>query len=72
MKDLQRVKAIGEQLLALSVELLRLFDMDEQERIALIERAKKTASVRLFPFRTVRRTKKATKNVQAFILLKRR
>lgn len=46
MKDLQRVKAIGEQLLALSVELLRLFDTDEQERNALIERAKKTASAR--------------------------
>ena len=46
MKDLQRVKAIGEQLLALSVELLRLFDTDEQEQNALIERAKKTASAR--------------------------
>lgn len=46
MKDLQKVKAIGEQLLALSVELLRLFDMDEQERNALIEQAKKTVVVR--------------------------
>ena len=42
MKDLQKVKAIGEQLLDLSVELLQLFDTDEQERYALIERAKKT------------------------------
>ena len=46
MKDLQKVKAIGEQLLALSVELLRLFDTDEQERNALIERAKKTVAER--------------------------
>ena len=61
MKDLQRFKAIGEQLLALSVELLRLFDTDEQERNALIERAKKTVAARLFPFRTARRTKKTAK-----------
>ncbi len=46
MNDLQKVKAIGEQLLALSVELLRLFDTDEQERGALIERAKKTVAER--------------------------
>lgn len=46
MKDLQQVKAIGEQLLALSVELLRLFDTDEQERNALIERAKKTVTAK--------------------------
>lgn len=57
MQDLQKVKAIGEQLLALSVELLRLFDTDEQERNALIERAKKTASVKLYSFRTARRIK---------------
>ncbi len=41
MKDLQKVKAIGEQLLALSVELLRSIDTDEQERAALIESVKK-------------------------------
>lgn len=46
MNDLQQVKTIAEQLLALSVELLRLFDTDEQERNALIERAKKTVSAR--------------------------
>lgn len=69
MKDLQKVKAIGEQLLALSVELLQLFDTDEQERYALIERAKKT--VKLYRFQTKRR-KRTKKSVQAFILLKRR
>lgn len=57
MQDLQKVKAIGEQLLALSVELLRLFDTDEQERGALIERAKKTVSEKLYRFRTARRIK---------------
>ncbi len=61
MNDLQKVKTIAEQLLALSVELLRLFDTDEQERNALIERAKKTASARLFPFRTARRRTNTTK-----------
>ena len=51
MKDLQKVKAIGEQLLALSVELLRHIDTDENERAALIESVKKTA-VKLFSFQT--------------------
>ncbi len=46
MNELQKVKTIAEQLLALSVELLRLFDTDEQERGALIERAKKTLAER--------------------------
>ncbi len=46
MHDLQKVKTIAEQLLALSVELLRLVDTDEQEQNALIERAKKTVAVR--------------------------
>ncbi|MDE6868971.1 MAG: hypothetical protein K2J83_07530 [Clostridia bacterium] len=51
MKDLQEVKAIGEQILALSVELLRLFDTDDQERAALIESVKKTPSEKYFTFR---------------------
>lgn len=51
MKDLQKVKAISEQLLALSVELLRHIDTDENERAALIESVKKTA-VKLFSFQT--------------------
>ncbi len=46
MKDFTEVKAIGEQILALSIELLRLFDTDEQERAALIESVKKTPLVR--------------------------
>lgn len=61
MNDLQQVKTIAEQLLALSVELLRLFDTDEQERNALIERAKKTVLGRLFPFRTARRERRTVK-----------
>lgn len=54
MKDLQEVKAIGEQLLALSVELLRRIDTDDQERAALIESVKKTPTERYFIFRGVR------------------
>lgn len=42
MKDLQEVKAIAGQILTLAAELLRLVDMDEAERRALIENAKKT------------------------------
>lgn len=48
MKILYDVKTIGEQLLSLSVELLRLLDADEQERLAIIERVKKT--VKLYRF----------------------
>lgn len=51
MKNLQMIKTVGEQMLALSIELLRLFDTDEQERAALIESVKKTA-VKLFSFQT--------------------
>ncbi len=46
MKFSAPVKSICEQMLALSVELLRLIDTDEQERNALIDRAKKTVAVR--------------------------
>ena len=42
MKDLQEVKEIAGQILTLSAELLRLVDMDESERRAFIESAKKT------------------------------
>ena len=42
MKDLQQVKAIAAQMLTLSAELLRLVDLDESERRALLESAKKT------------------------------
>ena len=59
MNNLQGVKAIAEQMLALSVELLRLFDTDEQERNALIERAKKTVAARSCRSRALRRKKKA-------------
>ncbi|MCI8820879.1 MAG: hypothetical protein HFK02_05720 [Clostridia bacterium] len=51
MKDLQEIKAIAEQMLGLSVELLRLFDTDEQERAALIESVKKTPAEKCFTFR---------------------
>lgn len=46
MKYLAMIKSVCEQMLALSVELLRLIDTDEQERNALIDRAKKTVAVR--------------------------
>ena len=46
MKNLQMIKTVGEQMLALSIELLRLFDTDEQERAALIESVKKTVAER--------------------------
>lgn len=41
MSDFKEVKTIAEQMLALSVELLRLVDMDETERQRLIENVKK-------------------------------
>ena len=41
MKDLREVKAIAEQMLGLSVELLRIIDADETERSRLIEDVKK-------------------------------
>lgn len=41
MKDLQQIKAIAEQMFSLSADLLRLIDMDEQARRALIEEVKK-------------------------------
>lgn len=42
MIDLSRFKEIAAQMLTLSAELLRLVDTDENERAALIDRAKKT------------------------------
>lgn len=65
MKDLQKIKAIGEQMLALSIELLRLLDTDEQERAALIERVKKTPPARLFSFRERWRRIETRKKAQA-------
>lgn len=53
MNVLNNVKTIGEQLLSLSVELLRLLDADEQERLAIIERVKKT--VKLYRFHKLKR-----------------
>ena len=41
MKDLQPLKAVATQMLALSAELLRLIT-DEGERAALLEEEKKT------------------------------
>lgn len=46
MKDLQPLKPIAEQLLALSAELLRVIDTDEQDYKRLIENVKKTPSAR--------------------------
>lgn len=46
MKDLQPLKPIAEQLLALSAELLRVIDTDEQGYKRLIENVKKTPAVR--------------------------
>lgn len=54
MKDIKELKMIGEQMLALSIELLRLIDIDEQERAALIESVKKTLTEKYFIFRAVR------------------
>lgn len=45
MKDLQPLKPIAEQLLALSVELLRVIDTDEQDYKRLIESVKKTGKL---------------------------
>lgn len=42
MVDLTHFKEIAAQMLTLSAELLRLVDTDENERAALIDRAKKT------------------------------
>ena len=41
MSNFTEVKAIAEQMLALSVELIRLVDMNESERRKLIEDVKK-------------------------------
>ena len=54
MNVLNDVKTIGEQLLSLSVELLRLLDADEQERLAIIERVKKTVKSYRFHYLTRR------------------
>lgn len=60
MKDLQPLKPIAEQLLALSTELLRVIDTDEQDYKRLIENVKKTPAVRCLPFRAQRRKKTTT------------
>lgn len=65
MNVLNNVKTIGEQLLSLSVELLRLLDADEQERLAIIERVKKT--VKLYRFHKLKRRVKILKNGRHFI-----
>lgn len=41
MKDLTHVKEIAQQMLTLSIELLRLVDLDEQERRSFMEQVKK-------------------------------
>ena len=46
MKDLQPLKPIAEQMLSLSVELLKVIDTDEQEYKRLIESLKKTPRAR--------------------------
>lgn len=46
MKDLQPLKPVAEQLLALSVELLRIIDTDEQDYKRLLENVKKTPAAR--------------------------
>lgn len=51
MSDFKEVKAIAEQLLALSVELLRLVDMDESERRRLIKDVKKMPAGKYYTFR---------------------
>lgn len=50
MSDFKEVKAIAEQMLALSVELLRLVDMDESERQRLIEDVKKMPAGNYYTF----------------------
>lgn len=65
MKILYDVKTIGEQLLSLSVELLRLLDADEQERLAIIERVKKT--VKLYRFHKMKGGLIILKNGRHFI-----
>lgn len=41
MKDFTHVKEIAQQMLSLSIELLRLVDLDDQERRSFIEQVKK-------------------------------
>lgn len=48
MKDLQEIKAIAEQMFALSSELLRLVDLDETERRRLFEDVKKMPRAKSF------------------------
>lgn len=40
--NVQKLKEMAAQFLAMSAELLRLVDVDESERVALVESAKKT------------------------------
>lgn len=61
MKDLQPIKLIAEQLLALSAELLTVIDTDEQEYKRLIENVKKTSMGKLLRFPVQRRVKKRKK-----------
>lgn len=64
MSDFTEVKAIAEQLLALSVELLRLVDMDESEHRKLIEDVKKMPAGKFYTSRVQqRRTKNKTINL---------
>ena len=55
MKDLQRLKPIAEQFLALSVELLGLIDTDENEYQRFIESVKKTLPEIFYSSRALRR-----------------
>lgn len=50
MKDLTHVKEIAENMFTLSAELLRLVDMDEQERRSFIEEVKKMPSATFYCF----------------------
>lgn len=47
-RDLQEIKPLAEDIFALARELLRLVDMDEQERRRRIEELKKTRTAKLF------------------------
>lgn len=48
MKELQKLKPLAEQMLALSAELLGLIDSEEVEYTRLLENLKKTCRAKLY------------------------
>lgn len=50
MKDLQEIKPLAEQMLALAAELLRLVDIEDTERRRFLEDVKKTQAGKFYFF----------------------